>query len=441
MHDAPIKSSLDLILDESMVELQPDLLATLQDLVRIPSENLPPQGNELACQMYVAERLRELDIEPDIYDIDGVPGILAHPQFWPGRSYRNRPNVNGRLSGNGGRSLILSGHIDTVPADTPIAWRHAPHGAELVNGRVYGRGSWDMKAGIAMNLTVLKALRRLDAKLHGDLIFESVVDEEFGGANGTLAGRVRGYQADAAVVTESTSLRICPAQRGGRIVHIQLHGPGGMLLTGPSPGRVTDQLAYLLNRLAEFARLRESRVSVDPYYKDCPEPFAVWATNIATGRWGWMQPISVAESCRLELYWQTMPEETGERVMEEFYKWWNQILDARPDLFAARPEVTLPMRWLPGCSIPSDAPLVREFMETAASLDVPARVEGLDAPSDMFVFQQCFNTPAIMWGPHGGNAHQADEYVEIDSLFTAARVLLRFVGRWCELVLPDDPRR
>lgn len=435
MHAAPTGSKLELLLDETMVQLQPDLLATLQDLVRIPSENLPPHGHELACQRYVAERLCELDVEPDVYDIDTVPGIAAHPQFWPGRSYRNRPNVNGRLRGNGGQSLILSGHIDTVPANTPISWRHAPNGGERMDGRIYGRGSWDMKAGIAMNLIVLQALRRLGATLGGDLIFESVVDEEFGGANGTLAGRLRGYHADAAVVTESTSLRICPAQRGGRIVHIQLHGPGGMLLTGPAPGRVTDQLAYLLTRLPEFALLREGRIPVDAYFRNCEEPFAVWATNIATGEWGWTQPISVAESCRLELYWQTMPDETGEHVMEEFFEWWNQILDARPDLFAVRPEVTLPMRWLPGCSIPSDAPLVREFADTAVSLHAPARVEGLDAPSDMFVFQRCFDTPALMWGPHGGNAHQADEYVEIDSLFTAARVLLRFVGRWCGLEL------
>lgn len=437
MHAAPPKSKLEQLLDETMVDLQPDLLATLRDLVRIPSENLPPNGNEQACQIYVADRLRELDIQPDIYDIDSVAGIAAHPQFWPGRSYQNRPNVNGRLRGAGGRSLILSGHIDTVPADTPIAWHHAPHGGECVDGRLYGRGSWDMKAGVAMNLTVFKALRRLHATLAGDLVFETVVDEEFGGANGTLAGRLRGYRADAAVVTESTSLRICPAQRGGRTVHILLHGPGGMLLTGRSDGRVTGQLAYLLSRLPEFASLRESRVPVDPYFRNCAEPFAVWATNIATGQWGWTQPISVAESCRLELYWQTMPSETGEHVMQEFYEWWNQILDARPDLFAVRPEVTLPMRWLPGCSIPADTPLVREFEATAASLDSRARVEGLDAPSDMFIFQQCFKTPAVMWGPHGGNAHQADEYVEIDSLFTAARVLLRFVGRWCGLRLPD----
>ncbi len=438
MHASPPTSKLEQLLDDTMVELQPDLLATLRDLVRIPSENLPPNGNEQACQIYVADRLRELDIQPDIYDIDSVRGIAAHPKFWPGRSYRNRPNVNGRLCGSGGRSLVLSGHIDTVPADTPVAWRYAPHGGECVDGRLYGRGSWDMKAGIAMNLTVLRALRKLNATPGGELIFETVVDEEFGGANGTLAGRLRGYNADAAVVTESTSLRICPAQRGGRTVHILLHGPGGMLLTGRSDGRVTDQLAYLLNRLPEFASLRESRVPVDPYFRNCAEPFAVWATNIATGRWGWTQPISVAESCRLELYWQTMPDETGEHVMQEFYQWWNQIIDARPDLFAVRPEVTLPMRWLPGCSIPADAPLVQEFAEAAVSLDAPVRVEGLDAPSDMFIFQQCFNTPAIMWGPHGGNAHQADEFVEIDSLFIAARVLLRFVGRWCGIRLPGD---
>ncbi len=372
MHAAPPKLKLEQLLDETMVELQPQLLSTLQDLVRIPSENFPPYGNEQACQMYVAERLRELDIQPDVYDIDRVAGIAEHPQFWPGRSYLNRPNVNGRLRGGGGRSLVLSGHIDTVPVDTPVPWRHAPHSGECADGRMYGRGSWDMKAGVAINLLVLKALRSLNATLGGDLIFETVVDEEFGGANGTLAGRLRGYNADAAVVTESTSLRICPAQRGGRTIHILLRGPGGMLLTGQSAGRVTDQLAYLLNRLPEFARLRESRVAIDPYFRNCAEPFAVWATNIATGQWGWTQPISVAESCRVELYWQTMPDETGERVMQEFHEWWNQILDARPDLFPVRPEVTLPMRWLPGCSIRSDAPLVREFAETATSLNAPA---------------------------------------------------------------------
>ncbi|MCC6393646.1 MAG: M20/M25/M40 family metallo-hydrolase [Bryobacterales bacterium] len=418
--------------DEVLDGLRYGLLDTLRDLVRIPSENLPPNGNELTCQMHVAERLRRLRFEPDVYLAPDVAGLTTHPEFWPGRDYAGRPNVNAVWKGaGGGRSLILSGHIDTVPADTPVEWRHPPFGAAVESGRLFGRGAWDMKAGVAMNLTVLQALRTMGARLKGDLIFETVVDEEFGGVNGTLAARLRGYHADAAVVSEPTSLRICPAQRGGRTLHILLRGEGGILSSEQQPGRAVEQLAYVLAKIPEFRETRKRRVAVHPYYMDSPEPFAVWVTNIATGRWGWSQPISVPEICRLEIYWQAMPEETREEVESEFFTWWNQTLDQRPDLFPRRPVVELPMRWLPGCAIPPDAPLVREFAQAAAALGRKTKVEGMDAPSDMYVFQRCFDIPAIMWGPAGGNAHQADEFVELDSLLEAARVLLLFVCRWC----------
>jgi acetylornithine deacetylase len=425
-------------LDEVLETLKPYLLGTLRDLVRIPSENLPPTGRECACQAYVADRLRELDLQPDVYDLTEVPELKSHPSYWPGREYARRPNVNAVLRGGPGRSLILSGHIDTVPVDTPVPWGRAPLEAQEEGGRLYGRGAWDMKAGVAMNLTVMRAVREFAAERQGDLIFETVVDEEFGGANGTLAGRLRGYNADAAVIGETTSLRICPAQRGGRVLHLVLNGHGGMLHAGCSPGRAVDQLAYILGRLPDFTRKRESRVAVDPYFATCEEPFAVWVTNVSTGRWGWTQPITIPERCWVELYWQTMPNETEEEAMREFLEWWSAIQQDQPALFAASPELILPMRWLPGCSIPTDTPLVREFVAAAASAGVPAPVEGLDSPSDMFVFQNAFNTPALMWGPSGGNAHQPDEYVDVNSVFESTRVLLRFVSRWCGIEFTDD---
>lgn len=421
-------------MDETLEGLKPELLETLRELVRIPSENLPPAGNERSCQLYIATCLRRLGLEPDLYDIADVPGLSTHPEYWSGRHYAQRPNVNAVLKGSGGGpSLILSGHIDTVPAETPVEWRYPPFGAEVHDGRLFGRGAWDMKAGIAMNLTVLRAIAELGWKLKGDLIFETVADEEFGGVNGTLAARLRGYNAEAAIIGEPTSLRVCPAQRGGRILHILLQGPGGILSSGRPSGRAVEQLSYVLAKLPQFAQRRSRRVRVDPYYRNSPEPFAVWVTNIATGRWGWTHPITIPERCRVEIYWQTMPNETREEVEGEFFEWWNEIVNQRPDLFAEGPTIEQPMRWLPGCSIPSDSPLVREFTQAAAGLDVAARVEGLDAPSDMYIFQRCFNTPALMWGPAGGNAHQADEFVEIASLFQATRVLLHFVSRWCEI--------
>jgi len=418
--------------DEVLAELRPKLEATLRDLVQIPSENLPPAGNESECQHYVASSLRQLGLQPDLYPIADVASLTSHSEFWPGRNYSERPNVDAVLRGSGGgRSLVLSGHIDTVPADTPMEWRHPPFAAEIQTGRLYGRGAWDMKAGVAMNLTVLRALARLGRRLKGDLIFETVVDEEFGGANGTLAARLRGYTAEAAVIGEPTFLHVCPAQRGGRVLHILLQGRGGILSNGRPAGRAADQLGYIITKLPEFAARRSRRVPLDPYYVRCDDPFAVWVTNVATGRWGWTQPITVPERCRVELYWQAMPNETREEVETEFFTWWNEIVNAAPDLFPAKPQIELPMRWLPGCSIPADSPFVTEFVSAAGSVGIEAPVEGLDAPSDMYIFQRCFHTPALMWGPSGGHAHQADEFVDLESLFQATQVLLRFVSNWC----------
>jgi acetylornithine deacetylase len=344
--------------------------------------------------------------------------------------------VNAVLRGSGGRSLVLSGHIDTVPADTPVEWSREPFGAGIEDGRLYGRGAWDMKAGVAMNLTVLRVLHELGARTGGDLIFETVVDEEFGGVNGTLAARLRGYTADAAIITEPTNLKICPAQRGGQVVHVELRGSGGMLSPGETSGRVTEQLAHILAAVPAFARERQGRVAIDPYFAGCAEPFAAWVTNIATGKWGWTQPITIAERCRIEIYFQTMPDETGEEARGDFQNWWEATLDARPDLFRHRPVFELPMRWLPGCAIPADHPLVMEMQCAARATGQEPAVEGLDAPSDMYIFQKCFDMPALMWGPSGGNAHQADEYVELESLVQATRALLQMVDRWCGIEAP-----
>jgi acetylornithine deacetylase len=427
-----------ILLDQTFERIHPYLIRTLQELVRIPSENLPPRGNENACQLYVARELESFGLTPDVYPLNAVDSLLTHHEYWPGREYADRPNVNAVLRGRGGgRSLVLAGHIDTVPADTPVEWTHDPFGASIEEGRLYGRGAWDMKAGVAMNLTVMHVLHELVARPRGDLIFETVVDEEFGGVNGTLAARLRGYTADAAIITEPTSLKICPAQRGGQVVHVELRGSGGILSQGGTSGRVTEQLAHILAAVPAFARERQSRVAIDPYFAGCAEPFAAWVTNIATGKWGWTQPITVPERCWIEIYFQTMPEESGEEAHADFANWWEATLNARPDLFRNRPAFQFPMRWLPGCAIPADHPFVKELQCAARASGHEPAVEGLDAPSDMYIFQKCFNMPAVMWGPSGANAHQADEYVDLESLVQATRALLQMVHRWCGIEVPS----
>src|SRR5579872_645814 len=230
-----LDSALQKRLSSYVDDHQDNLVAIIQDLVRIPSENTPPVGNEEAVQQHIARFLRAHGLETDLYHFHEVKGLQEHPLFWPGREYGNRPNVDARRKGKGGgRSLVLTGHIDTVPRGTQ-PWTRDAFGGEVEGNKLYGRGSNDMKGGVGTSLFVLEAIEKLGIQLKGDLIIETVSDEEFGGVNGTLAGRVRGYNADAAIITEPSFLRICPAQRGGRTVHIKLSSTGGVLPEGKFP--------------------------------------------------------------------------------------------------------------------------------------------------------------------------------------------------------------
>ena len=407
------------------------LIEIVRNLVRIPSENSPPLGNEKACQEYIATFLERLNWETELYELDEVKGLQENPLFWPGRDYSGRPNVSAHLRGSGqGRSLVLSGHVDTVPVGSG-GWTKKPFGGEIEGNRLYGRGSNDMKAGVGASLFVAEALRELELKPSGDLIVESVVDEEFGGVNGTLAGRLKGFNGDAAVIGEPTSLEICPAQRGGHFAHVVFESPGGILSHGRQGVGVIDQVRRFLIGIEEFAELRRRSAGVHELYAHEADPVPVIVTRLFTAPWGMDEPIGIPETCKVQVYWQSMPGESPQNVQTQFEVWLDELIDGLPELFVRKPVVEFPIRMLPPSSISCDEPLVREFLECAGqSLGREPAVVGMDAPCDMYVFHR-FGVPAVLWGPKGGNTHTVDEYVEIDSLVDAARVLLRFVCRWC----------
>ncbi len=408
------------------------LVQILQDIVRIPSENTPPIGGEGECQKYIAKFLSGLECDPILYTFDHVPGLNDHPLFRPGREYADRPNVGARRKGMGkGRSLLLSGHIDTVPVGS-APWRHDPFGGAVEGNLLYGRGSNDMKGGIATHLFIMECLHRLNLQLAGDVLFESVVDEEFGGVNGTIAGRLKGFNADAAIISEPSFLRICPAQRGGRIAHVTLNASGGILSEGPPAPGVVEQLTFLLARIKDFADQRRSNAKAHPLYRDVTDPVPVSVTKVFTAPWGTKEPIAIPEECKLEIYWQAMPGEELADIDREFLVWIESLSGMPGSPFVRPPEVVFPSRWLPGSAISASEPLVTELAACATKvLGKATPVIGFEAPCDMYIFHMVTHTPAVLWGPRGGNTHAADEYVEIDSLIDAAKVLLVFACEWC----------
>ena len=162
--------------------------------MRIPSQT----GDEGSAQEAVARLMRAHDLEVDVWEPD-VTALEPHAESVTlDGGFADRPNVVGIWRGQGrGRSLILNGHIDTVEVGDPSAWSHAPLGGDVVHGRLYGRGACDMKGGIVANLFAVRALRLAGFAPAGDVIVESTISEEDGGA-GALAAVLRGYVADGA---------------------------------------------------------------------------------------------------------------------------------------------------------------------------------------------------------------------------------------------------
>ena len=177
----------------------PDTVAFLQELVRVPSL----LGNEEPAQRLVEEHLRDLgfavrSIEPS------AERLAEHPESGiPLHAYDGRRCLLATLAGGHGRSLLLNGHVDVVSEAPAEQWTKPPFGAEIDDGRLYGRGACDMKGGIAAMLLGVEAALA-DGPLPGAVVYQSVIEEECGG-NGALAACLEGPRADGVVIAEPTN--------------------------------------------------------------------------------------------------------------------------------------------------------------------------------------------------------------------------------------------
>jgi acetylornithine deacetylase len=206
----------------------------LRDLVRTPSIT----GDEKTAQLRLAQRLGELGLEVDVWS-PTRSDVETHPAFSDdGLPLGDRPVVVARWRGTDpkARSLILNGHMDVVPTGDESAWTGGPWSGDVRDDRLWGRGSCDMKGGLAAGVTAVAALKQAGIQPKGDVIIESVIGEESGGV-GTLATLLRGYRADAALILEPTRMALCPIGAGALSFRIHVRGRaahGAMRLEGIS---------------------------------------------------------------------------------------------------------------------------------------------------------------------------------------------------------------
>ncbi len=409
------------------------ILDCLSYLVRLDTQNLAPEGNEQKGQMALASMLRALGCTVDVYAVDSVPGLLEHPKYWPERPCTGRPNVMAiRPGAGGGRSLILSGHMDTVPVG-PDPWSKDPWGGEVSDGKLWGVGVYDMKAGLVAAVMVVNALNDLDIQLAGDLMVESVVDEEFGGCNGTLAARLK-YNADFAIILEPTNLIVCPAHHGGLMLRVIFRGKPGWGFSPERPVDPTSAIARFIRMLNDWTALRQQKVTVPKIYQNNPGlPVLInqlQAGDVTLPFFGDRVPGHAWLCVWVEAY----PGMTQEEILRDLQEYYRQAQQQDEVLAAFEPEWK-PIRWLDGSEIPADHPGVQTFAEAVTAVrGAPATVQGAAFACDGHIFNLYSPTPVMLLGPTGGNPHSPDEFIYVEDYLTLIEILILGTIEWCGVV-------
>lgn len=397
----------------------------LQKMVQLAST----QGNEKVVQEVVANYLRELDLEVDVWDLDG-DRLKKHPYFYSNReTFENSPNVVGVLKGTGGgKSIILNGHVDVVPEGDHDQWVEGPYSGKIMDGKMYGRGATDMKGGNTSLMIALEAIRSSGIRLKGDVIFQSVVEEESGGA-GTLDAILKGYKADAAIIPEPTHMKIFPKQQGSKWFRLIITGRtahGGTPYLGVS---AIDKAFKVNEHVKELEKIRNDRIT-DPLYDTIPVPVPINIGSIKGGDW----PSSVPDVVKLEGRIGIAPNETMEEVQNEMEEWivslrekddWFKDYPVKIEWFGAR--------WVPG-QIEPDHPLVESLTNnfTEVMKEEPVVVAS-PWGTDGGLLTQVAGTPTVVFGPGITDlAHFPNEAIELEKIFEAAKIIAATVVDWCK---------
>ena len=421
---------------EMLAPFESELIELLQALVRTNSAAIPPNGCETEAQGVLLSFLERFDIDAELYELTFLHDS-AHPCVRHNRDYSGRHNLIARLNGTGGgRSLMLSGHIDTVPPGSG-EWTNSPWSGLVEDGRLYGRGSYDMKGGLVAAFAVMIALKKSGVQLAGDLLCESVVDEEWGGGGGTLAGRLRGDVADACIIPEPTDLAIFRASRGGYIFDIEVTAGD------PQSYFSTEEVispAIPMGRLLAWVdtwNLKRKSVERREAYQNFSDPAPVQVLALEANSFDSATPWSVPLTARVRLYFQFLPHEDVSRVINEIRNSFDAF--SRNDRFFS----TYVPRWKPIVDPPLLGHELAANHELTSSLSrnlghvigTKPLVTAAEYPCDAFLNQNYFGMPTLIFGPRGAGPHNANEYVELKSVLETAEVLLATTMEWCGALL------
>lgn len=406
-------------------EHQEEIIGFLSDMIRIPSVT----GEEAQVQKLVASKLGELGFQVDVFEPD-LEELQKHPAFVkPQQGYKDRPNVVGVLKGSGeGKSLLFNGHIDVIPAGAPDNWQHDPWGAEISNGKMYGRGTSDMKSGAAAMTMAVAAVRGSGIRLKGDIISEYVVDEELTG-NGTLACVMKGYKADAGICCETSSMCVQPGSIGRIWYEIRVKGKAAGIQKHKE-GVDAIELGYIIHQLVgEYEEKRMQKIT-HHLYPDIRSSIPCMIGQFDSGTYASAFP----DACVLKGSMATVPGENSDKVKEDFTVFITQNAAKQNHWFRENPpEVVFTGYFAEPSEIPVEAPivkeLVRQFRDTMKKDPI---ISGRQGAADIRHLNTYGDTPTVIFGPGlTEQMHANNEYVYIQDYLDAVKVLAHTIMEWC----------
>ncbi len=416
-------------------ELRPEITRFLQHMVQ--QRSLP--GQEQSIQAMVAEKLRKLEMDVSILPSE-LADLESHPAFSDdGIPFVDRLNVVGRWAGAGGdtkRTLILNGHLDVVPAGEEELWAFPPWDGVVEDGKLHGRGSCDMKAGVTAAIFACQALRELGFEPQSSLTLETVIGEESGGV-GALTTILKGIRADAAIIMEPTRLQICPVQSGALSFRIKVTGRAihaSMKIYGVS---AIEKFYLLFQAIEQLHRERHKRYS-NPLFEN-PENIApISIGKIQGGNWLSTVPEELIAEGRFGIF----PGELLETARAELEKCVDTTAASDPWLKEHRPT----LEWFEGqfeSSITSTEEPIAQCL-SACHEELLGQAPGVYAApygSDQRLFTNVGKIPTVLYGPGDvAFAHTADEFVVLEDVFTCARVLALTVAKWCGGTVQEKDR-
>lgn len=413
----------------AVAELRQELISSLQDLVRIPSQT----GAEGDAQAFMSALMQRAGLDVDVWE----PEVTALAPFAEsvtlGEGFAERPNVVGFLPGTGrGRSLILNGHIDTVEVGDVAAWDVPPLSGEIRDGRLYGRGACDMKAGVLANLFAVKAVQRAGVALAGDVIVESTISEEDGGA-GALAAVLRGYAADGALISEPTNLAIIAAQGGSLMFRLRVPGLSAHACVRDEGVSAIENFAYLHQGLLQFEARHNEEID-HPLYANKRNKAPLNIGTVRGGSW----PSSVPEWLEAEGRAGLVPGETLESMKVRLGDTVATLAEAHPWMKDHRPTIEWRDGQFAAADVPLDHPLVQNLSAAWSVVSgEPAQIDGATYGADMRHFIMTGATPCVMFGAGDVRvAHAPNESISLADLTTAVETTAIFLAAWCGI----DPR-